>query len=93
MVRQTGKKRLYKIYEIMNEYITRFLERNGFIKQEDSIYKNERCTVTIDEDYYVIEYYEKAFLEYLTFYTDSLSLPNLLGQLLWMELIDRDFSK
>lgn len=78
---------------MQNNHAINFLERNNFTKVKENTYFNDKCTVVIYEDYYEVEYYEEAVFDYVFFYTDSLSLPNLLGKLLWMELIDRDFSK
>ena len=75
------------------KFVPNFLERNGFEKTKSDSYKNNKCEVIINETYYQVTYYAEEFLEYMTFYTESLNFPALLGNLIWHEFIDKDFKR
>lgn len=76
-----------------NRFVRDFLERNGFEKTVDDSYKNDKCEVFINDDYYEVVYYSEPFLEYLSFSTESLNFPTLLGNLIWGKFIDKDFKR
>lgn len=76
-----------------NRFVSDFLERNGFEKINKGTYKNDRCEVSINSSYYEVAYYSEPFLEWMSFYTESLHFPGLLGNLIWHEFIDKDFKR
>jgi hypothetical protein len=79
--------------EGLNRHITLFLLKNGFLKKtEDGIYTNPKCTVTVLEDCYKINYDHPEHGEVST-YTDSWSIPHLVGVLTWHDLIDKNYNK
>ena len=75
------------------KFVTDFLERNGFEKINNKTYKNDKCKIIINDTHYEVTYYAEEFLEYMSFYTESLNFPALLGNLIWHEFIDRDFKR
>lgn len=83
----------------LNPYIGPFLLRNGFIKHKirphvykDNIYHNSKCTINVLEDCYEIQFDEPEVGE-VTMFTDSWSIPHLVGTLTWNDLIDRNYIK
>jgi hypothetical protein len=76
----------------LNPYIGPFLVKNGFEKQKDSTYYNLECIVTVLEDCYEIQFDEPEVGE-VSMYTDSWSIPHLVGLLTWHDLIDRNYIK
>ena len=77
----------------LNRHITLFLLKNGFLKKtEGSIYTNPKCTVTVLEDCYKINYDHPEHGEVST-YTDSWSIPHLVGVLTWNDFIDKNYKK
>ena len=76
-----------------NRFVCDFLEKNGFEKMAKDKYKNTKCKVIINDSHYEVVFYSEAFLEHMSFYTDSLNFPNLLGNLIWHELIDKNFKR
>lgn len=76
-----------------NRFVRDFLERNRFEQLTDNNYKNDKCEVIINDSYYEVVYYSEHFLEYMSFYTESLNFPALLGNLIWHEFIDKDFKR
>lgn len=77
----------------MAKFVGIFLKRNGFEKVDENTFKNDKCTVVIHEECYEIYYYDEDFSENMAFFTDSLRLPELLGNLLWHKFIDKDFKR
>lgn len=77
----------------MGKFVEEFLERNGFEMVDETTFKNDKCTVVIHEWYYEIYYYDEDFSENMAFFTDSLKIPELLGNLLWHKFIDKDFKR
>jgi hypothetical protein len=76
----------------INHHITLFLLKNGFEKTEDNIYTNLKCTITVLDACYKIDYNHPEYGEVST-YTDSWSIPHLVGVLTWHDLIDRNYIK
>jgi len=83
----------------LNPHIGPFLLKNGFSKQlvrpniyRDNVYYNLECTVKVLEDCYEIQF-EDDFGGEVTTYTDSWSIPHLVGTLTWNDLIDRNYIK
>jgi hypothetical protein len=79
--------------EELNPHIGPFLLKNGFekFKYEDNIYTNSECTINVLEGCYEI-LFENEWGEVST-YTDSWSIPHLVGVLTWHDLIDRNYIK
>ena len=75
----------------LQPYIGPFLLLNGFEKKEDNVYTNLKCTVTVLEGCYEIIFQSK-YGEVST-YTDSWSIPHLVGVLTWNDLIDKNYKK
>lgn len=82
-----------------NIFIGPFLLRNGFSKSKirnneykDNVYYNLECIITVLESYYEIRFDEPEAGEVLM-YTDSWSIPHLVGLLTWHDLIDRNYIK
>jgi hypothetical protein len=83
----------------LNPHIGPFLLKNGFSKHKirphvykDNVYYNSECIVTVLEDCYEIQFDEPEVGE-VTTYTDSWSIPHLVGTLTWNDLIDRNYIK
>jgi hypothetical protein len=79
--------------EEINPHIGPFLLKNGFekFKYEDNIYTNSECTINVLEGCYEI-LFENEWGE-VSAYTDSWSIPHLVGVLTWHDLIDRNYIK
>lgn len=77
--------------EIINKYTEGFLERNGFKNVCLNKWASEKCMITILEDHYQIDF--TNFDGDWTMYTDSFSIPRLVGVLTWHDLLDRNYSK
>jgi hypothetical protein len=79
--------------EELNPHIGPFLLKNGFekFKYEDNIYTNSECTINVLEGCYEI-LFENEYGEVST-YTDSWSIPHLVGTLTWNDLIDKNYNK
>jgi hypothetical protein len=79
--------------EELNPHIGPFLLKNGFekFKYEDNIYTNSECTINVLEGCYEI-LFENEWGE-VSAYTDSWSIPHLVGVLTWNDLIDRNYIK
>ena len=79
--------------EELNPHIGPFLLRNGFekFKYENNIYTNPKCTINVLEGCYEI-LFENEYGEVST-YTDSWSIPHLVGVLTWNDLIDKNYNK
>ena len=77
----------------LNPHIGPFLLRNGFekFKYEDNIYTNSECTINVLEGCYEI-LFENEWGE-VSAYTDSWSIPHLVGILTWNDLIDKNYNK
>jgi hypothetical protein len=82
-----------------NIFIGPFLTKNGFTKHKirphvykDNVYHNSQCTINVLEDCYEI-IFEADFEEEVSAYTDSWSIPHLVGILTWHDLIDRNYIK
>lgn len=73
------------------EIIGSFLERNSFRNVCENKYANEKCLITIHEDYYQIQF--TNFDGDFEFFTQSLHIPSLVGTLTWNDLLDRNYSK
>jgi hypothetical protein len=83
----------------LNPHIGPFLLKNGFSKHKirpyvdkNNVYHNSECIVTVLEDCYEIQFDEPEVGE-VTTYTDSWSIPHLVGTLTWNDLIDRNYIK
>lgn len=82
-----------------NIFIGPFLAKNGFTKHKirphvykDNVYHNSQCILTVHDSYYEIQFDEPEVGE-VTIYTDSWSIPHLVGVLTWHDLIDRNYVK
>ena len=82
-----------------NIFIGPFLVKNGFSKlkirkdvYKNNVYHNTKCTLTVQDNYYEIQFEEPEVGE-VTMYTDSWSIPHLVGVLTWHNLIDRNYKK
>ena len=80
-----------KIEEIVNPYVASFLERNEFKNVGPNKWANEKCMVTLLEDCYQINF--TNFDGDFEMYTDSWSIPHLVGTLTWHDLLDRNYLK
>lgn len=69
------------------------LERNGFKDINDGQFMKESVIITIWEDHYTVEHFDTDFLEWLTWYSESLNIPALMGYLSWMDFIGRGYEK
>lgn len=76
----------------LNSHIESFLFKNGFEKKEENIYTNPKCTITVLDSCYKIVFDHLEHGEVST-YTDSWSIPHLVGTLTWHDLIDRNYKK
>lgn len=77
--------------EIINPYVASFLERNSFKNVGTNQFANEKCIVTIHENFYQIQF--TNFDGDWEMHTDSSSIPHLVGVLTWHDLLDRNYSK
>ena len=77
----------------LNPHIGPFLLRNGFekFKYENNIYTNPKCTINVLESCYEI-LFENEYGEVLA-YTDTWTIPSLVGTLTWNDLIDKNYNK
>jgi hypothetical protein len=77
----------------LNPHIGPFLLKNGFekFKYEENIYTNSECTINVLEGCYEI-LFENEWGE-VSAYTDSWSIPHLVGTLTWNDLIDKNYNK
>ena len=80
-----------KMEEIVNPYIDSFLERNSFKNVCPNKWANEKCLVTVLEDYYMIQF--TNFDGDWEMFTDSWSIYHLVGILTWHDLLDRNYAK
>lgn len=62
-----------------------FLVRNGFTKVSDTEYKNDKCSVSILDDYYHI------FDGEYDMYSDNLKIYYLIGLLTYNGYIDKNY--
>jgi hypothetical protein len=76
----------------LNPHIESFLLKNGFDKYEDNVYNNPKCTITVLEDCYQIEFDHPQYGSVST-YTDSHSIMHLVGVLTWNDLMDKNYNK
>jgi hypothetical protein len=76
----------------LNSHIESFLFKNGFEKKEGNIYTNPKCTITVLDSCYKIVFDHLEHGEVST-YTDSWSIPHLVGTLTWHDLMDRNYKK
>lgn len=76
---------------IVNPYVVSFLERNSFKNVGVNQYANELCLVTVLPEIYKINF--TNFDGDFEMYTDSWSIPHLVGTLTWHNLLDRNYSK
>lgn len=81
-----------RLVEEKTPYIEPFLLKNGFTKQENNSYDNLKCTITVLDGYYQIDWNHIKYGEIST-YTDSYSILHLVGILTWNGLIDRNYKK
>ena len=77
--------------ETINKWTEGFLERNSFQMVCPNKWANEKCVITILENFYQIDF--TNFDGDWTMYTDSWSVPHLVGVLTWHDLLDRNYSK
>ena len=79
--------------EELNPHIGPFLLRNGFskFKYENNIYTNPKCTINVLESCYEI-LFENEYGE-VAAYTDTWTIPSLVGILTWHDLIDKNYKK
>lgn len=77
--------------EITNLYLNLFLERNAFKNVDTNKFANDKCLITVLENSYQIDFtnYDGDW----TLYTDSWSIPHLVGVLTWHNLLDRNYTK
>lgn len=75
------------------EEVKEILKRNGFKELSYNYYSNSKCDILFHEDYYEVEHYDKDFLEYMTWFSDNLNIPALMGYLSWMDFIERGYEK
>lgn len=81
-----------RLVEEKNPYIGPFLLRNGFKGSGGDTYHNPKCTITVLEDCYQINFnYPEGGK--VSAYTDSHSIPHLVGVLTWNDLIDKNYKK
>ena len=80
-----------KMEEIVNPYVASFLERNSFKTVKSNQFVNGLCIVTVLPEIYKINFtnYDGDF----EMYTDSWSIPHLVGVLTWHDLLDRNYIK
>jgi hypothetical protein len=80
-----------KMEEIVNPYVASFLERNSFKNVGGNQFANQLCMVTVLPEIYKINFtnYDGDF----EMYTDSWSIPHLVGTLTWHGLLDRNYAK
>tara|TARA_R110000868_G_C10668592_1_gene746398 strand:+ start:334 stop:666 length:333 start_codon:yes stop_codon:yes gene_type:complete len=76
----------------LNPYIGPFLRMNGFSSAIENRYSTLVCTITVHDNYYEIQFNEPEVGE-VAMYTDSWSIPHLVGLLTWHDLIDRNYKK
>ena len=76
----------------LNPYIGPFLLRNGFKGIGGDSYRNSKCTITVLEDCYQINF-NYPEVGKVSNYTDSHSIPHLVGVLTWNDLIDKNYKK
>jgi hypothetical protein len=83
----------------LNHHIGPFLLKNGFSKHKirphvykNNVYHNSECTVKVLEGCYEI-IFEDDFGGEVTTYTDTWSIPHLVGTLTWNDLIDKNYNK
>ena len=78
----------------INPHIAPFLLKNGFSKDviESNTYFNSECIIRVLDDYYQIDFDHPEYGS-VSNYTDSLSIPHLVGVLTWNDLIDRNYKK
>ncbi|CAB4125694.1 hypothetical protein UFOVP54_203 [uncultured Caudovirales phage] len=77
---------------LLNPYIAPFLLKNGFKGSGGDSYCNSKCTVTVLDGYYKIDWNHIEYGEVST-YTDSYSITHLVGTLTWNDLIDKNYKK
>lgn len=80
-----------KMEETFNIFANGFLERNGFKNVCPNKWASEKCMVTILKDCYQIQF--TNFDGDWEIFTDSWSIPHLVGVLTWHDLLDRNYSK
>jgi hypothetical protein len=80
-----------KMEETANIFVDGFLQRNSFKNVCPNKWASKECMVTILPDCYQIDFtnYDGDW----TLYTDSWSIPHLVGVLTWHDLLDRNYSK
>lgn len=71
------------------DYIEQFLTKNGFTKISDKKYESEKYQILIRKKYYQVNYNDEH--NNYWFVTHTISIPELLGYLLFNNLISRDF--
>jgi hypothetical protein len=76
----------------LNPHIGPFLLKNGFKGSGGDTYYNSECTINVLEYYYQIDFNHPEYGEVST-YTDSHSIPHLVGVLTWNDLIDKNYKK
>ena len=76
----------------LNPHIASFLLRNGFEGIGGDSYRNPKCTITVLEDCYQIEFDHPQYGSVST-YTDSHSIMHLVGVLTWNDLMDKNYNK
>ena len=78
----------------LNPYIGPFLLKNGFTKDklDNNTYCNLECIITVLDDYYQIDFDHPEYGS-VSIYTDSYSIPHLVGTLTWHDLVDRNYIK
>lgn len=72
--------------------VTEFLIKNGLLYSGERIYSNDKCTVTIDKDFYSVIIFNKDF-EYGFMYSQDLNIYWLIGVLTYYNLIDRNYKE
>lgn len=77
---------------LLNPYIESFLFNNEFKKKEDNIYSNTKCIIKVLDGCYQINFNDSIYEEVVS-YTDSWSIPHLVGELTWYDLIDKNYKK
>lgn len=75
-----------------NVFVEVFLLRNEFAQVKENTFTNDKCTVTILEDCYQIDWNDSVYGD-VTSHTTSESIYHLIGILTWYDLMDRNYKK
>ena len=73
------------------QFVKDVLIKNGFVERLDNHFEKPEIMVIIKKDHYIVSHYDKAFLEWMDWFSHDLTIYPLLGYLSYYEFIERGY--